>query len=140
MGAPTSPTVRAAIIRSVDDEHLTYEETAALLGVGRATVNRVLRLHRETGSVDAQPRGGGSPSPIVGEVADQLHEIVTSMPDGTVAEMMAVLVRRSGLETSLASMRRALERLGYSRKKRPSSPASATRRSTVKRAARFARS
>jgi transposase len=38
----------------------TYEKTAEVFGVGRATVNRTLRRHRETGDVLYKPRGGNT--------------------------------------------------------------------------------
>lgn len=42
----------------------TYEETAELFGVGRATVSRLLRRHRETGDVQPLPIGGNYPRQI----------------------------------------------------------------------------
>ena len=36
----------------------TYEATAELFGIGRATVSRLLRLERETGDVLPKKRGG----------------------------------------------------------------------------------
>ncbi|MGO8971691.1 MAG: helix-turn-helix domain-containing protein, partial [Myxococcaceae bacterium] len=34
---------------------MTYVKIAAVLGIGEATVSRVLRLYRETGSVKRRP-------------------------------------------------------------------------------------
>ena len=42
----------------------TYEKTAEMFGVGRATVNRLLRRERETGDVLYKPRGGNNPRKI----------------------------------------------------------------------------
>lgn len=42
--------LREAVLRA-RAEGRTYEDIAALLGIGRATVNRLLRLHRETSSL-----------------------------------------------------------------------------------------
>jgi transposase len=138
MGAPVPEKTRLAIIRAAE-KGLTYPQTAALLGVGEATVSRTLRLHRETGGVTPRPRGGGVFSPLTGKFAELLHAIVTSMPDSTVEELTAAFIKRSGQETSRSAMHRALERLGYSRKKRPSSPKKETRRSTKHAAARTVR-
>ena len=121
-------------------EGRTYQETAALLGIGRATVNRILRLHRETRSVEPRPRGGGNFSPLHGELAELLIAIVDAMPDATVAELTAALVERSGTSTSRSGVQRALGRLGFSRKKSPSSPSSGTRRNTAPAARSSARS
>ena len=139
MGAPVPERTREAIVRAIHDRNLTYKETADLLGVGEATVSRVLRLHRETGAVEPRPRGGGAFSPITSKFTELLHAIVTSMPDATVEELTAAFTRDSGQRTSRSAMQRALDRLGYSRKKRLSSPKKGTRRSTRRAVARTAR-
>lgn len=121
--------MREAVLRA-RTKGCTYEEIAGLLGIGRATVNRVLRLHRETMSVEPRPRGGGNVSPIHGEVAELLTALVNEMPDATVAELATALMTRSGASTSRSGVQRALGRLGFSRKKSLSSRSNATRRST----------
>lgn len=131
--------LRRAIIR-VRKQGFTYEQTATMLGVGRATVNRILRLERESGDVERRPRGGGVTSPIHGKLAKLLESIVTDMPDATVVELTNALVDRAGIATSRSSVQRALGRLGFSRKKSPSWQRSATRQSTEKDAASTARS
>jgi transposase len=123
--------VREAIVRSHQQNGLTYAETAALLGVGEATVSRILRRKRETGDVDPRPAGGGNWSPIVGRIARLLRSLVRDMPDATVRELTAALMSRGDVSTSRSVVQRALAREGFTRKKSPSSPKSATRRKTV---------
>lgn len=135
----TSKELRRAIVR-VRAQGFTYDETAAMLGVGRATVNRILRLQRERGDVERRPRGGGVMSPIQGQIAKLLVAIVGEMPDATVEELMRALSARAELTTSRSSVQRALARLGFSRKKSPSWQRSATRRSTENGAASSVRS
>lgn len=119
MRPPTALQVRRVIVR-LRQEGRTYVEIAELVGVGTATVNRILRRHRETGSLEPLPAGGGNPSPLR-EVETKFKALVTAMPDATVAEMAAALRRAEKLATSRSSVQRALTRLGYSRKKSPSS-------------------
>jgi transposase len=140
MGAPIPSQLREAIVRTYQEGDRSYDEVATALGIGRATVNRVLRLKRETGSVAALPRGGGNRSPIHGKLAELLVAIVTKMPDATVAELADALISRSNITTSRSSVLRALVRLGYSRKKSRSWRASATRRKTASGDANSARS
>lgn len=130
MNSSTSERIRRAIVRAVKQDGLTYAQTAKLLGVGEATVSRILRLQRETGRVDPRPRRGGNYSAIHGKVARLLQSIVSTMPDATVAELTDALVKRGRVKTSRSSVQRAMHRLGFSRKKSPSSHWSATRRST----------
>src|SRR5262249_30999576 len=113
----TSADVRRAIVRLREEEDLPYEEIAALLGVGRATVNRVLRRSRETGDVHPLPRGGGNGSPFHARFAQLLSATVTRMPDATVAELTDALISRATISTSRSAVLRALTRLGYSKKR-----------------------
>lgn len=118
--------VRQAIVRAVEEQGLTYQATADLLGVGYATVNRVLARYRRTKSVDPLPKGGGWESPIRGRVADILHKLVTARSDATVEELTVALQKRARIRTSRSAVQRALHRLGYSRKKSHSWLRSAT--------------
>jgi len=131
--------LRVAVLRA-RAEGRTYEEVATLLGIGRATVNRILRLHRETNSLEPRPRGGGNVSPIHDHVAELLAKLVAETPDATVAELAEMLMRRSRIATSRSSVTRALARLGFSRKKSPSSRRSATRQRTSNAAKNSVRS
>lgn len=120
MRPPTSPQIRAVIVR-LREEGRTYDQIADITGVGYATVNRILRLHRETGSTEPAAPGGGNRSPIRGKVEQRLRALVEKMPDATVSEFADALQRAEALATSRPSVQRALKRMGYSRKKRPSS-------------------
>ena len=120
--------VREAIVRTAEEQGLTYQATADLLSVSYATVNRVLSRYRHTKSVEVLPRGGGWASPIQGRIADLLHKIVAAMSDATVEELTAALQQRARIKTSRSAVQRALHRLGYSRKKSPSWQRSATPR------------
>jgi len=126
VAAATPPKIRRAIVRAVRKQRLTYEQTADLLGVGRATVSRVLSQHRRTGSVAPRPSGGGWRSPIQGRLAALLRAIVNEMPDATVDELTTALTSRADVETSRSGVLRALHRMGFSRKKSPSPHWSAT--------------
>lgn len=131
--------VRAAIVRLRHDQKLEYEDIAAALGVGRASVSRVLRRHRELGDVAPFARGGGNHSVIRGRVAELLRSIVASMPDATLLELAAALQRRARVSASESAVGRALKRLGYSKKSPRSSRPKGTRPSTGRGAAPSAR-
>lgn len=121
--------IRRAIVRGFKQGR-KYKEIAAMLDVGEATVSRILRMHRERGSVRRHPIRGGRLSPIRGHVARLLGHILKDLPDATVMELTEALVARSEVKTSRSGVQRALRRLGYSRKKSPSGLRSATSRST----------
>jgi transposase len=130
VNTPVDKRIRETIVR-LRGEGRSYEDIAETVGVGRATVNRILRLHRETGGLATRQPGGGNRSPIRDDVADALCAIVIEQTDATVDEITAVLVKQSRVSTSRSAVHRALSRLGFSRKKSPTSPSSATRRNTA---------
>lgn len=120
MRPPTPPQLRAVVVRLREDGR-TYQEIADLTALGVATVNRILRLHRERGNTEPEQPGGGNFSPIRGKVEKRLRTLVDAMPDATVREFAQALEKAEQLKTSRSSVGRALQRMGYSRKKRPSS-------------------
>lgn len=119
MGQPKPREVREAIVRA-REQNLGYDQIAELLGVGRATVSRTLRLQRESGDVEPRPKGGGNFSIFHDHVAELLLAIVETMPDASIQELTRAFEAQTKLSTSAMSVGRALRRLGYSRKKRPS--------------------
>jgi transposase len=129
MSRPLDIRVRQAIVKSYASG-LTYAEISTQLGVGEASVSRILRLHREKESVAPLPRGGGNFSPIQGEVAELFLKIVERLPDATLDELTDALLSEN-VDTSRSSVVRALRRFGFSRKKRPSLPSSGTRPNAV---------
>src|SRR5690242_18405222 len=131
--------VRLAVVR-LRDEGRTYEQIASLLGIGPATVNRLLRRRRETGKLERSARGGGWSSPIHDRIADLLCRIVGEMNDATFDELTKELIERSGIKTSRAAVVRAMARLGFTRKKSRWSRPSATAPSTANGARSTARS
>lgn len=102
----------------------TYEATAAMFGVGRATVSRLLRRKRESGDVLEKPRGGNN-RPVVDDVWLRAH--AQAHPDSTVAERVEAWAAHSGRRVHPESMRGAMHRIGWTHKKKRPSRESATR-------------
>jgi transposase len=93
------------------------EEVAATFAVSMPTIERWLRLQRETGSL--------SPKPVPGPVAVKTAAVMAALParlsehaDATLDEHCSWWRGASGVEVSTATMSRALARLGWTRKKR----------------------
>ena len=89
----TSSEIRRAVVRAFYGQGLSYEEISNLLAIGEATVSRVLRLYRETGSVEPKPRGGGHYSPIRAEVAENLVHLIEEHPE-IVEELKALIAEQ----------------------------------------------
>lgn len=101
----------------------TYETTAQLFGVGRATVSRLLRRKRETGDVQHKPRGGNNPRRVE---LQWLRAHALAHPDARLIDRIDDWHRQSGVRVGLRAMWMALHALGWTHKKRRLSPASAT--------------
>lgn len=119
MALPVSNDLRERIVAS-QKEGLSYEEIAARLGVGRATVSRVLRRHRERGDVTPDRHGGGMPAKIADEELDELRAVVASHADRTVEQLRHVWAAHRGTVVSRSAMQRSLHRAGLTWKKNDS--------------------
>ena len=98
-------------------------EVAERFAVSPATVRRLKRQHRLTGSLAPRP-GGRGPAPALAPRFDALRVAVAERPGDTPAEHAA----RLGLGVSRSTVARALRRLGLTRKKSPSGRPSGTAR------------
>ena len=105
----------------------TYAETAALFGVGEATVSRLLRLHRETGDVEPKAKGGNNPRRVD---LDWLREHLVENPDARLVDRIDSWVRAGGKSMSLTAMWLAVRACGWTHKKRQWSPANGTGRTS----------
>jgi len=119
MPAPLSTDIRIRVLEARVREGLTYEQLADRFVIGRASVDRILRRARETGSVEPAPHGGGPARRITQEVEKVLVELVQTRPDATLEELCSALATRAGVAVSRATMCRELRRLGFTRKKNP---------------------
>jgi transposase len=112
---PYSEDLRWRVVRAVTIG-TPRDEVAAAFAVSVPTIERWLRLKRETGSL--------SPKPVPGPVAVKTAAVLAALParlvehaDATLAEQCAWWREASGVMVSTATMSRALTRLGCTRKK-----------------------
>ena len=115
----------------------TYAATAALFGVGEATVSRVLRRFRETGDVEHKARGGNNPRRVD---LDWLRQNLAANPDGRLIDRMAAWKAHKGEAVSLGAMWRAVRDCGWTHKKKQWSPENKTARMSNSSGRRSSRS
>ena len=127
MGAPLSADLRDRIFRGRHDDGMTYVELAARFSVGVASVNRLLRRHRETGELLPKPHCSGNPPKVDAEGAALLRRLVAEKSDATLAELSAQYMEYRKTKLSNSMLFRALDKLGLTRKKRRCTPRSAKR-------------
>ena len=101
----------------------SYQATAELFGVGRATVSRLLRRHRETGDVKPLPVGGNYPRQVD---LDWLREHARKEPDARLVDRIDVWEAISGRRVASSTMSKAMHLIGWTHKKRLQSPTKET--------------
>jgi transposase len=103
----------------------TYEATAELFSIGRATVSRLLRLERETGDVLPKKRGGDRRRSVD---LDWLRQHAEANPDARLVDRIAAWQEKSGRRVSVGAMWDALAKINWTHKKRRRSRVSVTGR------------
>lgn len=111
---PYSQDLRQRIVDTVQRGEGTIRQIAERFLVSVAFVTRLLQLHRGSGSVEPRPHGGGNPAVLTSEDLERLREFIAKQPDATLQECATHL----GSSCSLATISRALSKLGLPRKKK----------------------
>jgi transposase len=123
MPKPISVEVRERVVVAHREGKGTYEQLADMFKVGRATVNRWMRLHRETGSLEPKPLPGRAPK-LDERGRALLRELVDQDSDATLAELGKLLDERLGVKLVPSAIFKVLAKMGITRKKKTSTPRS----------------
>ncbi len=99
------------------DRPLTNQQVADLFQVSTGTVERCRRQRRETGQISAS-KSTGRPRAIPSEQEELLRIQVAQMADATLADHCIQCAAATAREVSTATMRRALQRLAWTLKKK----------------------
>ena len=121
-----STDLKERLVRAVADG-LPMREAARRFDVAVTTVKRAVVQDRETGSLARKPIPG-RPREIRHEQEARLRARLEATPDATVEEHCAWWTEHEGQELSVATMWRAIRRLGWTHKKSHWRPANARRR------------
>ncbi len=100
------------------DAGLSQAEAARLFGVGTSTITRWRQRRAQTGTLRPTPRPGRTPR-IGPAAAAVLQAQVAADPDATLVAHCATWEREQQVSVSVATMSRALRRLGITVKKSP---------------------
>ncbi len=99
------------------DAGLGHAEAARLFGVGSTTITRWKRQRRDIGTLAPRPRPGRRPR-IGPEGWPALEAQLRTAPDAPLAEHCATWEGKQGVRLSVATMSRAVRRLGWTVNKR----------------------
>ena len=111
---PYSQDLRQRILETVRRGDGSLRQIARRFLVSVSFVTRLLRTHRRSGSLQPQPHGGGHPAALAPEDLERLREVIRQQPDATLEECR----QRLDVSCSLATISRALSKLGLPRKKK----------------------
>ena len=109
--------LRERLLRFVDAGH-SQAEAARTFGVSLRSITRWRAQRAATGELAPQARPGRTPQ-IGPAQAPALTAQVAGAPDATLAEHCAQWAQTHGVPVSVATMSRALRRLGITLKKSP---------------------
>ena len=101
---------------------------AAQFSVSVSFVEKLLHRQRTTGSVAALPPRSGPAPDLDARAREEVRACLRQEPDATLAELRTWLAALGGPAVSQSTLWRAVQALGWRRKKRASTPPSATRR------------
>src|SRR3954468_9235899 len=111
---PYSQDLRQRVLDTVRRGEGSWRQIARRFLVSVSFVTRLLRTHRDTGSLEPKPHGGGHPAVLTPEDLERLRELIRQQPDATLEECR----QRLGLSCSTMTISRALSKLGLPRKKK----------------------
>jgi transposase len=101
---------------------------ARFFGVSLSFVEKLLRLHRRTGTLEPDRKRAGRPAQIDAAACEQVLSWLAEQNDLTLAELAERLQAHCGLCVSTSCVWRLMQRLRMRRKKRLFMPANGTQR------------
>lgn len=114
---PLSIDLRKRIVEAFEQGEGSRSTLATRFGVGEATVQRLLRLQRTTGSLEPKPSGGSAPI-VSEETLPRFEEWLEQDCDLTQDELAQRFEQETGQTISQPTVSRVLKRLEVTRKKR----------------------
>lgn len=117
--------IRRRVLAACDAGHGT-SEVARRFDVSPAWVRRLKQRRRETGSITPGSGGGDRRSVFKGDSQQWLKRTLQQQPDLTLEQLQRRSREQMGIVCSLMAISRALQRMGWSFKKRRFVPANRT--------------
>lgn len=109
--------LRERVIAAYDRGDGSTRELAEVFGVSRAWISKLLRLRRERGTIAAIEYRRGPKPRLTDRHINRICELLAAEPDLTLDEIR----RRLRLPVSVPVLCTTLKRIGFTRKKSPSS-------------------
>lgn len=117
MPAPYSTDLRQRVIDAYKAKEGSLRQLADRFKVSLSFVQRLIRRNRDTGQVIPKPHAGGAIAKITVEGLPTVQQLVDEQPDAILSELCERLAKHSGIQVSIPTMHRAVQRLELSTKK-----------------------
>lgn len=111
-----SQDLRERVVRAIDQGQ-SQNEVAGLFEVSLSTIKRYLRQRQEQGHLRPKKITGRPPTKG-GSLQAHLLAQLEAFPDATLQEHCEMWEAQGGMKVSLATMGRAIQRFGWTRKKK----------------------
>ena len=125
MSKSLSLDLRLRVVAAVEADGLSHREAADRFKVSAASVSRWRALAREKGEPRPGPLGGDRKTHVIEAHAATILEVFQARRDMSLEELRAEL-SAAGLSFGYGTLWRFFNRRGWTRKKRPRTPASRT--------------
>jgi transposase len=122
--------LRAKVLEAYLQKEGSIRQLAPRFKVSARFVWALIHRFRRTESYAPKPHGGGNPACIPPSQYAIITDLVKQYPDATLKELCKHLQEKCHITPSKSSMQRVLDILQLTRKKRPSTPQSVTRRTS----------
>jgi transposase len=117
MPAPLSVDLRQRILSAYQAKEGSQRQLAERFKVSLSFIRDLMRHHRETGTVQPKPRGGGAVAKLGKEQLPIVEALVKAQPDALLTELCDRFAEQTGIEVSVSTMQRVVTHLQLSVKK-----------------------
>ena len=111
---PTSTDLRKRIVAARLEDSQSMGQIADRFRIPKATVQSILKNHRDAGTVEPKPQNAGRKRSVSGAALRKLEREVGRQPDATLERLR----ERCGLNVSVVTVHNTLKRMGFRLKKR----------------------
>lgn len=111
--------LRRRVIAAWKCQEGSQRQLAERFKVSLSFVRNLLRHYRQSGQVEAKQRGGYLQPKITDEHLAVVQALVEAQNDALLSELCERFAQRTGIEVSIPTMHRAVQRLDLRSKKNP---------------------
>jgi transposase len=113
-----STDLRRKLVQACEQRLGSQRTLADAFGVSPSFVKKVLRRYRTTGQLTPKPLTGGQKPRLDAAAYAMLRDMARAQPNSTLEELCTRVAAATGIQVSVPTMCRILQRFGISRKRR----------------------